>query len=44
MESVSNEIIGLLNQRNNAAFEVIFNLYYPRLVYFSREYVSEADA
>lgn len=44
MESVSNEIIKLLNTENDAAFEIVFNHYYPRLVYFAQVYVPEADA
>ncbi|MCG6189534.1 RNA polymerase sigma-70 factor [Maribellus maritimus] len=40
MNSLSSEIITLLNQKQKAAFEVIFNLYYPRLVCFAQEYVS----
>ncbi len=39
MNSLSNDIITLLNQKQEAVFEVIFNLYYPRLVCFAEEYV-----
>ena len=44
MNSLSNEIIEMLNNKKEAAFEVVFNLYYPRLVYFAKEYVSYEDA
>lgn len=44
MNSLSNEIIQLLNQQNDAAFEVVFSIYYPRLVYFAKEYVSYEEA
>lgn len=44
MNILTNEIIGLLNQRQEAAFEVMFSLYYPRLVYFAKEYVPYEDA
>lgn len=44
MNSLSNEIIELLNRKQEAAFEVMFSLYYPRLVYFAKEYVSYEEA
>ena len=44
MNSLSNEIIALLNQKQEAAFEVVFRLYYPRLVLFAQNYVSFEDA
>lgn len=44
MEPVSKEIIKLLNKRNDAAFETIFNIYYPRLVYFAKEYVPNHES
>lgn len=44
MNSLSNAIIELLNQKQEAAFEVMFNLYYPRLVRFAKEYVPYQDA
>lgn len=44
MNSLSNEIIEMLNQKQEAAFEVVFNLYYPRLVYFAKEYVAYEEA
>lgn len=44
MKALSNEIIVLLNKKQEAAFEVVFSLYYPRLVYFAKEYVPYADA
>ncbi len=33
-----------MNNKQEAAFEVVFNLYYPRLVYFAKEYVPVDDA
>lgn len=44
MNSLSNEIIALLNQKQEAAFEVVFRLYYPRLVWFAQNYVLFEDA
>jgi len=44
MNTLSNEIIELLNKKQEAAFEVMFNLYYPRLVWFAKEYVPYEDA
>lgn len=44
MNSLSNEIIALLNQKQEATFEVVFRLYYPRLVLFAQNYVSFEDA
>ena len=44
MNSLSNEVIELLNRKKEAAFEVVFNLYYPRLVYFAKEYVVYEEA
>ncbi len=44
MNSLSNEIIELLNKKQDAAFEVVFSLYYPRLVFFAKEYVAYEDA
>lgn len=44
MKSLSIELIGLLNRKQEAAFEVVFSLYYPRLVYFAKEYVPYDDA
>ncbi len=44
MIPLSSDILKLLNQKKDAAFEVVFNLYYPRLVYFAKVYVPEADA
>jgi RNA polymerase sigma-70 factor (ECF subfamily) len=44
MNSLSKEVIVLLNQKQEAAFEVVFSLYYPRLVYFAKEYVPYEDA
>lgn len=39
MDSLSNEAIQLLNTKNESEFETLFRLYYPRLVYFSNQYV-----
>ena len=44
MNFLSNDIIALLNQKQEAAFEVVFRLYYPRLVFFAQNYVSFEDA
>ncbi len=44
MSSISINLLKLLNKKQDAAFEVVFNLYYPRLVYFAKVYVPEADA
>jgi len=44
MNTLSNEIIDLLNKKQEAAFEVMFSLYYPRLVYFAKEYVQYEEA
>ncbi len=44
MNSSLNEIIALLNKKQEAAFEVVFSLYYPRLVCFAREYIPYEDA
>lgn len=44
MNSLSDDLIGLLNENNESAFELVFNMYYPRLVYFAKEYVSYDDA
>ncbi|MEZ5199259.1 MAG: RNA polymerase sigma-70 factor [Bacteroidales bacterium] len=44
MNSLSNEIIALLNKRQEVAFEVVFHLYYPRLVWFAQNYISVEDA
>jgi RNA polymerase sigma-70 factor (ECF subfamily) len=44
MDSLTNELIELLNKKQDAAFEVVFSLYYPRLVYFAKEYVPHEDA
>ena len=44
MTLLSTEIIKLLNNKDESSFEVMFHLYYPRLVYFAKEYVSYEDA
>ncbi len=44
MNSLSNEIIALLNQKQEAAFEIVFRLYYPRLVWFAQNYIPFEDA
>lgn len=44
MDSLTNELSELLNKKQEAAFEVVFSLYYPRLVYFAKEYVPHEDA
>lgn len=44
MKSLTNEILQLLNNNHEAAFEVVFKLYYPRLVYFAKEFVPDGEA
>lgn len=44
MNVLSNDIIALLDKKNEAAFDVAFTVYYPRLVAFAKEYVPEQDA
>lgn len=44
MDSISEEVIILLNKKQEAAFDVVFNIYYPRLVYFAKEYIPYDDA
>ncbi|BAX78455.1 RNA polymerase sigma-70 factor [Labilibaculum antarcticum] len=44
MVSLSDEVIVLFNKKKESAFELVFNMYYPRLVYFAKEYVSYDDA
>ena len=42
--TLSGEVIQLLNQKQKAAFKVVFSVYYPRLVGFAKTYVSYEDA
>lgn len=44
MNALTNEILQLLNNKQEAAFEVVFKLYYPRLVYFAKEFVPDGEA
>jgi RNA polymerase sigma-70 factor, ECF subfamily len=44
MKILPDEVIAMLNKKHEAAFEVAFSLYYPRLVHFAQVYVSEEDA
>lgn len=44
MKVLSDDVIALLNKKNEAAFEVAFHIFYPRLVSFAKEYVPEDDA
>ncbi len=44
MNNLSEEIIKMLNKKQEAAFEVAFKMYYPRLVSFAKEYISDEDA
>lgn len=44
MKVLSNNIVTLLNKKNEAAFDVAFSVFYPRLVAFAKEYVPEDDA
>ena len=39
MNSISEETIELLKTGDNSAFDIMFKFYYPRLVYFAKEYV-----
>ena len=40
MSSLSKNTIDLLNKNNESSFDILFRLYYPRLVYFAKQYVS----
>jgi len=44
MKVLSKDVIELINKKNEAAFEVAFTIFYPRLVAFARQYVVEDDA
>lgn len=44
MLTLSKEIIHLLNDHQEAAFEIVFKSYYPNLVYFAEEYIPYEDA
>lgn len=44
MDSLSQEVIKLLNRKHEAAYDVVFNLFFPRLVSFAKVYVSYDDA
>ncbi|MDX8339009.1 RNA polymerase sigma-70 factor [Draconibacterium sp. IB214405] len=44
MKSLTNDILQLLNNHQEAAFEVVFKLYYPRLVYFAKEFVPDSES
>ncbi len=44
MKGLSAEILTLLNDKSEAAFEVVFNVFYSRLVAFAMQYVSEDEA
>lgn len=44
MKVLSSDIVTLLNQNNEAAFDVAFAIYFPRLVAFAKQYVYEEDA
>lgn len=44
MMVLSENVINLLNKKSEAAFDVVFTLYYPRLVAFAKEFVPEEDA
>lgn len=44
MKVLSKDIVTLLNKKNEAAFDVAFTVYYPRLVAFAKQYVTEDDA
>ena len=44
MDSLSQEIIKLLNNKQETAYDVVFSLFFPRLVSFAKEFVSFHDA
>ncbi|MGQ8335543.1 RNA polymerase sigma-70 factor [Sunxiuqinia sp. A32] len=44
MNILSNNVIALLNQKNETAFELVFSTFYPRLVAFAKQYVPEEEA
>lgn len=44
MKALTSEILQLLNKHQEAAFEVVFKLYYPRLVYFAKEFVPDSES
>ena len=44
MDFLSQEIIRLLNRKRETAYDVVFSLFFPRLVSFAKEYVSYHDA
>lgn len=44
MKAEYNEIMSLLSKKNTAAFEVVFHMYYSRLVHFANEYLSLEDS
>lgn len=44
MSFLSKNTIEPLNSKDESAFQVMFCYYYPRLVYFAKEYVSYEDA
>ncbi len=44
MDSLSQEVIKLLNNKQETAFDMVFCLFFPRLVSFAKEYVPLQDA
>lgn len=44
MDSLSQEVINLLNKKQEAAFDIVFGIFFPRLVSFAKEYVSWYEA
>jgi len=44
MTVISEKILELLNKNSEAAFDVVFTIYYPRLVAFANEFVPTEDA
>ncbi len=44
MDSLSKEVIKLLNRKQDMAYDVIFSLFFPPLVSFANQYVSFQDS
>ena len=44
MTAITIDILNQLNNQKEAAYKVVFDAYYPRLVHFAYEYVPYADA
>ncbi len=44
MDSLSQEVINLLNKKQETAYDIVFGIFFPRLVSFAKEYVSWYEA